>query len=95
MFPRLNVISDYDDTFPATSPVGSFVENEHRVMDVLGNVWEWTGASPDKRGDVAFRGGSWTTSHMPPYLPGMRMKWSPDLRRNDIGFRCVLVLDGK
>ena len=95
LFPRLNVISDYEDMFPATAPVGSFGENDHGVADMLGNAWEWTGAAWDSKGDVTFSGGAWTTSHMGPYLPGMRMKWSPDLRRNDIGFRCVLVLDGR
>lgn len=81
LFPNLPIIANYTDGHPATAP---------NVSTLPGNVWEWTDNAPDENGDVPFRGGSWTTETFEPYLPGLRMRWSPDLRRNDIGFRTVL-----
>jgi len=89
LFPRLPVLSRYDDGHAATAPVGSANPDEAGLHEMLGNVWEWTGESLDANGDATFRGAAWTTGAFQRYLPGLRVRWSPDLRRNDIGFRVV------
>ncbi|MBT6274161.1 MAG: formylglycine-generating enzyme family protein, partial [Chromatiales bacterium] len=65
---------DCDDGSANTSPVGRYAANEHRIHDMLGNVWEWTCSRYQKNydgselrcvretfnGSPSLRGGSWT-----------------------------------
>ena len=36
------VLSNYDDGYPVTAPVGSFAANHNGFYDMSGNVSEWT-----------------------------------------------------
>ena len=48
------------DSFPNTSPVGSFPANVIGAHDLRGNVWEWCIAWPKKEGPAhILHGGSW------------------------------------
>jgi formylglycine-generating enzyme required for sulfatase activity len=95
-----------DDKFPTTAPVGSFPDGKSRygLMDVVGNVWEWTGdfyadytKDPEKDptgpksgddGRVA-RGGAWNGSDPSWVRPTFRFHFAPTSRSYGIGFRCA------
>ncbi len=74
LYPRLPILTGYQDGAPATSPVDE---------TMLGNTWEWTS-------DSTIRGASWTTGTFRNILPGLRIKVPATIRRHDIGFRCLL-----
>jgi eukaryotic-like serine/threonine-protein kinase len=94
-----------DDGFPATAPVGSFPEGKSRygLLDVVGNVWEWTSdwegkysAEPavdptgPKVGDHRIvRGGAFNGA-LPSWLrPSQRYSDYPNAHSHAYGFRCA------
>ncbi len=95
-----------DDKFPTTAPVGSFPDGKSRygLMDVVGNVWEWTGdfyaeytkdpakdPTGPKSGDEGrvARGGAWNGSDPSWVRPTFRFHFAATSRSYGIGFRCA------
>ena len=98
--------ANYDDSgINDTSAVGCFPANEYGLLDMIGNVWEWTRSHyvsyPDRADDGrenleaaddvlrVVRGGSWC--YHPGYARCACRYWvRPVDRSYDIGFRVVL-----
>jgi hypothetical protein len=80
------------DSFEQTSPVGSFPANACGLYDMVGNVCEWCmdWYDSDKNGRV-LRGASWRSNFPANLLSSSRINYYPDLRNDNVGFRCVLV----
>jgi formylglycine-generating enzyme required for sulfatase activity len=88
-------ISNYDDRFPYTSPVGSFAAFR-TLNDVTGNAAEWCdeGWEPGSAEFVA-RGGSWLSSTPEQVSLTARTRLPADATRSDTGFRLLLVLEAQ
>jgi sulfatase modifying factor 1 len=95
-----------DDGWPATAPVGSYPKgaSPFGVLDMAGNVWEWTADSfadysdeavtnpqrsrPDASPHV-FRGGCWDNSVSAWVRAAIRGRIDPASRIYSQGFRCA------
>jgi len=94
-----------DDKFPHTSPVGSFPKGASKfgLVDVVGNVWEWTAdwdgkyagdaqsdpKGPSKGEDRVVRGGAWNGAFPSWVRPSFRYSFPPETRSHAVGFRCA------
>jgi formylglycine-generating enzyme required for sulfatase activity/tRNA A-37 threonylcarbamoyl transferase component Bud32 len=100
-----------DDGFTATAPVGSFPKGaaSHGVLDLAGNVWEWTSdwyapyteaAAESPKGPAegkqrVLRGGDFFGSNPDWARPAFRWKTDPETYNHAIGFRCAADAKGK
>lgn len=68
------------------------------VMDMVGNVWEWTSQDVRLGGnmgpDIVVRGGSWNSQSFTGRITYLGESLSPSLARYDVGIRCVQDGDG-
>jgi eukaryotic-like serine/threonine-protein kinase len=89
---------DDDDSAPATAPVGRYPAGASPagVMDLAGNVWEWTESHycPYGKEDCddsrrVLRGGGWDTVESQYLRAAHRLPSAPTARGWSIGFRCA------
>lgn len=99
---------DDDDGYALTAPVGSFPAGRSRygLLDVVGNVWEWTadweagyGKEPQtdptgpKQGEKrVIRGGAFNGIMASWVRPSQRYAVLPEMHSHAIGFRCAKTL---
>jgi eukaryotic-like serine/threonine-protein kinase len=94
-----------DDKFAHTAPVGSFPKGASRygLLDVVGNVWEWTfdwdgnyeakaetdPKGPGKGEERVVRGGAWNGAFPTWVRPSFRYSFPPETKSHAVGFRCA------
>ncbi|NJK92230.1 MAG: SUMF1/EgtB/PvdO family nonheme iron enzyme [Blastochloris sp.] len=94
--PAWTVIENFIDSHPRTALVGSYPANLYGLHDLAGNAWEWCDDSYNSKGNWrVLRGGSWGDTDPEVLLLSKRFYIEPGARFVNIGFRCVLVLDGE
>lgn len=82
------------DDYEQTSPVGSFASNVHGIYDLGGNVREWCEDWLNgEKVDRVLRGSSWFYVNYGDLLSSCRASDRSDFLGEDIGFRCVLVVE--
>lgn len=89
-------IENYRDPYVRTAPVGSFAPGLYGLFDMTGNVWQWCFDDYDRSlpNMKVIRGASWADSAQNTLLSSNRGAAPAGQRRDCIGFRCTIRLDG-
>jgi len=96
-FPAGRSLYPSSDGWPETAPVGSFPAgaSKHGVLDMAGNVWEWTAAQyasydgTHREAKRALRGGSWGGWDAGTERASNRFRLDETSRGQFLGFRCA------
>jgi formylglycine-generating enzyme required for sulfatase activity len=102
--PKVHANENYDDGFPETAPVGSFPAgaSPYGIMDMAGNVWEWTSTMQrpypydaadgreefDVSNERIWRGGPWSNGVWW-IRASIRYRSVPSYWYGNLGFRCA------
>jgi formylglycine-generating enzyme required for sulfatase activity len=108
--PSYGTMYDGDDGHAATAPVGSYEggASSAGILDLAGNVWEWTAdwygpyadaeatdpKGPDSGTERSVRGGGFNGLKPAWAKPAYRWKTAPDTISHGIGFRCAADVKG-
>jgi formylglycine-generating enzyme len=96
--PRANIwqgvfpVSDVgEDGFLGVAPIGCFSPDKLGLVDMIGNVWEWTSDIDPASGQALIKGGSHlcADNFCGRYRPEARQFQDIDFSTNHIGFRVV------
>jgi formylglycine-generating enzyme len=79
------------DGFSGAAPVGCFTPDKLGLVDMIGNVWEWTSDKEPTSGQAIIKGGSHlcADNFCGRYRPQARQLQDVDFSTNHIGFRIV------
>ena len=88
-------LDEVNDGYEGVARVITFQANELGIYELGGNVWEWCqdfyNSNPNS---CVLRGASWSSKDRSSLRSTYRSPGSPMGRRDDYGFRCVIVATG-
>ena len=85
------VLDEVQDGYPGVAEVGQFPAAENGLLDIAGNVWEWTASDRPATGESVIKGGSFlcSTSYCTGFNLQQRQYTAKDSGLNHLGFRCI------